>query len=368
MKAITGAAEKFSVCATKALAAAFLFFAGAMPAASQWLERPWPGIPRTADGQPDLAAPTPRTPDGHPDLTGVWEGPPPVARLDPASLQPWATELARQRQEEFYRSRPYFQCLPSGPETEQSGGWKQILQTPAVIAILNDELTYRVIHMDGREIEANPLPSWMGYSVGHWDGDTLVVESNGYNDKTWVSRYGVSHTAALRVTERYRRPDFGRLELEVTFTDPEAFTAPWGFSTTMALAADTEMLEEVCERGSDDWTGSLSDAASDAISVPIEVLERYVGVYSGIYNGDERTYEISLVDGQLHAVVVGAYDAIGLGSAGLEQGAPRILVPQSETLFEGLGLGYRFIVDDEGVVTGLMVIHVTGDYLYSRQR
>lgn len=346
---------------------AFLSVIGGMPAAAQWLERPWPGIPRTPDGQPDLSAPPPRTPDGHPDLTGVWNGPPPVARLDPATLQSWASDLAARRQQEYFRTRPYFQCLPNGPETEQSGGWKRILQTPAVIAVLNDELTYRVIHTDGRELEANPLPSWMGYSVGHWDGETLVVESNGFNDKTWVSRYGVSHTTALRVTERYRRPDFGRLELEVTFTDPEAFTEPWGFTTTMALAADTEMLEEVCEHGSDDWTGALSDAASDAIVLPPEVLARYVGVYTGIYNGDERTYEVTLTDGELLATVVGAYDAIGLGAAGLEQGAPRRLVPQSETLFEGLGLGYRFIVDDDGVATALMVIHVTGDYRYARQ-
>ena len=89
-------------------------------------------------------------------------------------------------------ARPYFQCRPSGPEAERFGGWKRILQTPAALAILNDNLTYRVIHMDGRALEANPAPSWMGYSVGRWDGDTLVVDSVGFNDKTWLSRYRVS--------------------------------------------------------------------------------------------------------------------------------------------------------------------------------
>ena len=173
------------------------------------------------------------------------------ARPDPANLQPWVIDLARQHQQEYYKARPMYQCRPSGPEAERFGGWKRILQTPTAIAILNDDLTYRVIHMDGRELEANPAPSWMGYSVGRWEGDTLVVDSNGFNDKTWVSRYGVSHTEALRMTERYRRPDFGHLQLEVTFTDPGAYAKPWGFTADMALAADTEMLEAVCERSSD---------------------------------------------------------------------------------------------------------------------
>jgi len=352
----------------KLFLAALMLFAGTMPAAAQWLDRPWPGIPRTADGKPDLTAPAPRGPDGKPDLTGVWNAPPPVARLDPATLQPWVSDLVRQRQQEYFKTRPYFQCLPSGPETEQSGGWKRFLQTPTALAILNEDLTYRVIHMDGRELEANPLPSWTGYSVGRWDGDTLVVDSAGFNDKTWVSRYGVSHTEALRITERYRRPDFGHLQVEVTFTDPDAFVKPWGFTVNMALAADTDMLESVCERDSENWAGSLSDAANRAVSVPPEVLARYVGVYTGIYGGSERTYEVSLSDGQLIATIVGAYDAVGLGAAGLDEGAPRLLVPRSQTLFEGLGLGYRFIVNDEGVATDLMVIHVTGDYQYSRQR
>ncbi len=352
----------------KLLLSALMLLAGATPATAQWLDRPWPGIPRTADGEPDLTAPAPRGPDGHPDLTGVWTGPRPVTLLDPGTLQPWVADLARERQQEYYRTRPFFQCQPSGPETERFGGWKRFLQTPSAIAILEDDLTYRLIHMDGRELEADPLTSWAGYSVGRWDGDTLIVESAGFNDKTWVSRYGISHTEALGMTERYRRPDFGRLQVEVTFTDPGAFTEPWGFTLEMELAADTEMIESVCERNSEDWVGNLADAAERAVSVPPDVLERYVGVYTGIYAGNERTYEVTLSGGQLFATVVGAYGAVGLGAAGVDEGASRLLVPQSETLFEGLGLGYRFIVDDAGVATDLMVIHVTGDYRYSRQR
>ncbi len=237
--------------------ATLLLFAGAMPAAAQWLARPWPDIPRTADGRPDLAAPAPRGPDGQPDLTGVWNGPPPLVRLDSATLQPWVTDLVRQRQQELYKTRPTYRCQPSGPESQRFGGWKRFLQTPAAVAILNDDLTYRVIHMDGRELEVDAFPSWAGYSVGRWDGDTLVVDSAGFNDKTWVSRFGVSHTEALRITERYRRPDFGHLLAEVTFTDPGAFAKPWGFTVSMELAADTDRLETVCERSSDDWEVGL---------------------------------------------------------------------------------------------------------------
>jgi len=215
------------------LVATLMLFAGTMPAAAQWLDRPWPGIPRTADGEADLTAPAPRGPDGQPDLTGVWNGPPPLVRFDSATLQPWVTELVRQRQQEYYRTRPVYQCRPSGPESQRFGGWKRILQAPTAVAILNDDLTYRVIHMDGRELEAEPFPSWSGYSVGRWDGDTLIVDSFGFNDKTWVSRFGVSHTEALRITERYRRPDFGHLQVEVTFTDPGAFLKPWGFTVDM---------------------------------------------------------------------------------------------------------------------------------------
>ena len=269
----------------KLFLAALTLFAGTMPAAAQWMDYPWPDIPRAADGTPDLTAPAPRGSDGRPDLSGVWNGPRPVTRLDPANLQPWVTELVRQRQQEYYRTRPLYQCQPSGPEAERFGSWKRILQTPTAIAILNDDLTYRVIHTDGRELEADPFPTWAGYSVGRWDGDTLVVESNGFNDKTWVSRYGISHTEALRITERYRRTDFGHLQVEVTYTDPDAFTQPWGFTLDMELMADSDMLESVCERGSEDWAGSLSDAAGRAVSVPPEVLARYVGVYTGIYAG-----------------------------------------------------------------------------------
>src|SRR5512147_2762579 len=120
---------------------------------AQWLDFRTPGIPRTADGKPNLTAPAPRGPDGKPDFTGVWNGPAVVARPDAENLQPWVRDLVLQRQQEYYKTRPYYQCLPSGPEAERFGGWKRFLQTSTVIAILNDDLTYRLIHMDGRQLE-----------------------------------------------------------------------------------------------------------------------------------------------------------------------------------------------------------------------
>ncbi len=342
------------------LLAALVLIAGTMPAAAQWLDRPWPGIPRTADGKPILTAPAPRGSDGRPDLTGVWNGATPEPRLDAANAQPWVTDLVRQRQQDYQKGRPSYQCLPSGPEADRFAGWKRILQTPSAIAILNDDLTYRVIFMDGRELEANAAPSWMGYSVGRWDGDTLIVDSFGFNDKTWLSRYGQAHTEALRVRERYRRPDFGHLQVEVTFTDPTAYAKPWGFTADMALAADTEMLESVCEQTSDRWDGSVSDAANAGVTVASDMLARYVGVYRGLYLTNKRTIEVSLSGGQLIAKIIGA--------AGVDGGETRPLIPRSQTVFEGLGIGYRFIVDDKGEATDLVEIHISGDSRFSRQR
>jgi hypothetical protein len=347
------------------LAAMTLLIATA-PAGAQWLDRKTPGIPRNADGSPNLTAPAPRGPDGKTDLSGVWNGPNVVARPDPANLQPWVVDQARQEQQDYFKKRPYYECLPSGPEAERFGGWKRVLQTPAAIAILNDDLTYRVIFMDGRQLEKDMAGSWMGYSVGRWEGDTLVVDSVGFNDKTWTSRYGIAHTESLRTTERYRRSDFGHLHVEVTYTDPGAYAKPWGFTEDMALAADTEMLESVCERSSDHWS-TLSDTAT--VAVPPETRARYVGTYTGIYDGNKRTVEVLLSGGQLMAKIVGAANIEGgLGTAGLNPDEPQVLLPRSQTMFEAFGLGFQFIVDDKGTPTDLVEIHITGPYKLRREK
>jgi hypothetical protein len=336
------------------------------PAMAQWIDRKTPNIPRTADGKPNLTAAAPRGPDGKPDLNGVWRGEAPQARPTPADLHPAVMDLARKHQQDYYKARPAYQCRPSGPEAEKFGGWKRIVQTPTAIAILSDDLTYRIIHMDGRQLEANPAPSWTGYSVGRWEGDTLVVESNGFNDKTWASRYGVTHTEALRMTERYRRSDFGHLQYEVTYTDPRSYTKPWSFKSEMEFAADTEMLEAICEKSSEEWAGSLSDASNTGVKVAPEKLARYVGVYRGIYGGKERTYEVTLSGGALTAKILGDDVEGGLGAAGLDDGAPRPLMALTDTTFEGLGLGYRFVVGDTGPATHLIVVHISGPYTYAR--
>ena len=346
--------------------AALVLMVGTIPAGAQWLDRPTPGIPRNPDGTPNLTAPAPRGPDGKPDLTGVWNGRVSVPPFDPANAQPWVIDLARQRQHDYYRARPSYQCLPSGPEADRSAGWKRLLQTPTALAILNDDLTYRVIFMDGRELETNPAPSWMGYSVGRWDGDTLIVDSAGFNDKTWLSQRGLPHSEALRVRERYRRVDVGHLQVEVTFTDPATYAKPWGFTANMALAADTDMLESVCERSSVHWAGSFSDAANRAVSVAPDVLARYVGVYSGLYQGTKRTVEVSLSSGQLIATFVGVPGVGAPGVGLLDTVETRQLVPQSQTLFEGQGLFYQFIVDDTGMVTAVVEIRTSGSYRYAR--
>jgi len=335
--------------------AALILIAGTIPAGAQWLDRRTPGIPRKPDGKPNLTAPAPRGPDGKPDLAGIWNGPVPETTFDPASAQPWVNDLVRQRQREYWRKRPSYQCLPSGPEADRAAGWKRILQTPTAIAILNDDLTYRVIFMDGRELEADPAPSWMGLSVGRWDGDTLIVESVGFNDKTWLSRYGQPHTEALRMTERYQRTDFGHLRVEVTFNDPTAYAKPWGFTAAMALAPDTEMLESVCERSSDQWTGG----SDTAVTVPPDVLARYVGVYHGFYQENKRTIEVTFSGGELIARIIGA--------AAVDGGEIRPLIPQSQTLFEGGGIAYQFIVDDKGVTTALEEIHISGPQRFPKQ-
>jgi hypothetical protein len=326
-----------------------VLIAGTTPAAAQWLDRPWPAIPRTADGKPNLTAPAPRSPDGKPDLSGIWDGEDPAPRPDPAEMKPWVRDIARQQQEEFFKMRPAYRCLPSGPEAEKFGRWKRIIQTPTAIAILSDDLTYRFVHTDGRQLEADPAPSWQGYSVGRWEGDTLVVESNGFNDKTWVSRRGLSHTEALRMVERYRRKDFGHLEIEVTVTDPGAYAKPWSYKVEKHLTPDTELLELVCERSSDHWAGRTAAA----VHVAPEVLARYVGAYSGIYQGNPRTARFTLSNGTL------------LVASGGGEAQP--LAARSQTLFEG-SLGYQFEIDANGVATHVTEIHVSGGYRYARQQ
>jgi len=349
-----------------AMAAALWLFPVSLCA--QWLNFPTPGIPRTSDGKPNLNAPAPRTAYGQPDLTGLWAMPVDTAvgniaarntgDLKPADVQPWAQALVRQRAESFSKDNPRYRCLPEGPGySTGAGGMKRFIQTPTMIVILNEDLTYRQIFMDGRALETNPNPSWMGYAVGHWDGDTLVVESSGFNDRTWLLD-GYPHTDALRMTERYRRTDFGHLEITVTFQDPGAYSKAWTVPVRAQLAADTELLEFVCnengDSGQEHWVGKLSDDEKSAVKVAPEIMAKYVGVYKGPYLQGARTVEVSFSGGALFISVNG--------------GAKQRVFAQSETSFSGTGLTYRFIVDEHGIATHLIEGHVSGDYQYERQK
>lgn len=187
-----------------------LFLLAPAYASAQLLHLPTPGIPRTADGKPNLKAPAPRTADGKPDLSGLWSKASDkydnnvAADLPPGIVQPWAEALFQQRKKGFSKDSMDSQCLPFGPIYATSPYRdSRILQTPSLIAILNNDLIHREIFLDGRQLEKEPNPTWMGYSVGHWDGDTLIVESNGYTDKTWLDSSGHQHSEALRVTERF---------------------------------------------------------------------------------------------------------------------------------------------------------------------
>ena len=346
----------------KIFTTAFMLASLMTPLTAQWAQYHTPAIPRTPNGKANLAAPAPRTAAGKPDLSGLWEVVVDVegrttADTKPAAVQPWAQALIQQRTENFGRDNPHYKCLPQGPIYTTAGGFKRFIQTPAMMVILNEDLTYRPIHMDGRALEANPNPSWMGYSVGHWEGDTLVVESNGFNDRTWLMGYR-PHTESLRITERFRRPDFGHLEAAVTFQDPEAYNRAWTVPIHSRFAADTELMESVCgefpDSGQEHWIGKVSDAQSKAVKVAPEVLAKYVGVYKGIYLRNGEAVEVTLSDGKLFVAVNG--------------GEKRLVIPQSETNFAGTGLSYQFIRDDRGVATHVVESRVSGDYKYERQK
>jgi len=265
---------------------------GSFPLAAQWLNYPAPGIPRLPDGKPNLAAPGPKAADGKPDLSGVWDittNGDPANDRKPADVLPWAEALAKERQENLFKDDPSnIHCLPDGPRfnflpTIRSHTPLKIVQTPSLIVILGERLAYRQVFLDGRGLPADPNPDFMGYSVGHWEGDTLVIVTTGYNDRTRLFR-GLPHTEALRTTERFHRKDFGHLEITETFDDPKAFARPWTVQAPGNLMPDSDLLEWVCNESESDsahLVGKASDLKSIAVEVAPEILAKYPGVYAG---------------------------------------------------------------------------------------
>ena len=240
-------------------------------AAAQWLQIALPGTPRTSDGKPNLSAPVPRMADGRPDLSGVWGGlgdvaeipldSVPVARnrqaLDIAAdvpggapLTQWAKGILATRQNAKGARPEAALCLPAGLPADmlRASFPFKIVQTPSVTIILLEEFNnWRQIATDGRALPPIEKSAWFGYSVGRWDGDTFVVETIGFNDQTWLDNKGTPHSEALRMTERFRRIDFGHMEVDYTFEDSVAFTRPWSTTIKFLLRPDTDLMDNQCE-------------------------------------------------------------------------------------------------------------------------
>jgi len=262
----------------------FLIPATILAAHAQWLNYPAPGTPRTKDGKPDLLAKAPRL-AGKPDLSGVWQvEPPPKGEIEgllgdvsslfvpgddvttfskyffniladskpeESPLRPAAAEIMRKRLKD--ERTPDERCLPLGvPRAELLGFPFKIVQTPGLIVMLYEDGTRRQIYTDGRKLPVDPNPAWLGYSVGHWEDETLVVDSAGFTDKVWIDVFGHPVSESLRIQERFHRRDFGRMDLEITITDPKMYTRPIIFSVTELLLPDSDILEYFCAENEKD--------------------------------------------------------------------------------------------------------------------
>lgn len=231
------------------------------PASAQWLKVPSKGIPRLPDGTPNLAAPTPKTSDGKIDLSGLWM---PTARyigniasdLKPGEvpLRPWAEALYKKRQEDKSKDDPTGHCIPGGVPRSNAVPYPfKILNSDGMVVILYEAVHgYRQIFTDGRELPKDPNPNWQGYSVGRWEKDAFVVDSSGFVENSWLDNGGHPGTESLRVTERFRRKDFGHLEIAVTINDEKAYTKPWTITMPYEFLADTDLLEYVCTENEKD--------------------------------------------------------------------------------------------------------------------
>jgi len=257
-------------------------------ARAQWLHYPTPGIPRTRDGKPNLSAPAPRS-NGKPDVSGLWQVEPTpfdeMTRMfgpeldslsvpgdDPrnfskyafniladfkpeeAPMRPEAAQIVQSRLKSFGIGNPTTQCLLGGVPF---GGLlpfpNKFIQTPGVIVILQEaDGGLRQIFTDGRKHTADPQPSWMGYSVGRWEGDSLIVDTVGFNDKGWLDGSGHPHSEALKIQERYRRRDFGHMDVQVTADDSKMYTRPFTIKYTLDLVPDSEIAEYVCDENEKD--------------------------------------------------------------------------------------------------------------------
>jgi len=257
----------------------FCIICGGSSVWAQWASYTTPGIPRRPDGKAMLSAPVPRIANGKPDLSGIWEAEPSsneelrrflpggfnLLGEDPPSkyffnmlgdfkpedvaLTASAMPVFREHFAGRGKDAPFSRCLPFGiPLLNLAPVPYKIIQTASVVVMLYEaDGSFRQIHTDGRKLPAdNPLPSWMGYSTGRWEGDTLVVDTGGFNDRSWLDAGGHPHTDALHVTERFHRPDVGHMEVQITVDDPKSYSKPFTMKINQLLMPDTDLIESVC--------------------------------------------------------------------------------------------------------------------------
>jgi hypothetical protein len=271
----------------RALAAIAIGAAIGPSLSAQWPRYPTAGVSRSPDGQPNPSAPAPRAPDGKPDLSGNWQYIRQTPRVDvgvggaggtplpdgsipnilsqfwdigfgmkePLPFQPWAAELRKKRMADNQQDNPDAHCLPIGfMQLHTHPDPRKIVQTPGLIVIMweaNNGL--RQIFLDGRSLPGGDAqPWWYGYSIGTWDGDTLVVETSGLRDGGWLDVVGSPFTNAAKVTERFRRVNQGNLEIDVTVDDPRAYTRPWSVTIKQRLMPDSELMEFICAENEKD--------------------------------------------------------------------------------------------------------------------
>ena len=250
---------------------AVIFAAAVLLAPVPCLHAQWPPsvskkAPRKPDGSVNLAGPTPRTAEGKPDLSGVWEqygeGEVPKYLADIAAdikpgdlpLQPWAAALFQERQDNLSKDHPGARCLPSGiPEKDAVPAPVKIVQTPDLIIMLYESRTiFRQVFTDGRPLPKDPQPAWQGYSIGRWDGDTLVVDTRGFRENGWLDMAGHPASDQLHVVERFTRKNFGSLEAAITIDDAKAYRKAWSVRENFHLLADGELIEHICEENNRD--------------------------------------------------------------------------------------------------------------------
>ena len=239
----------------------------AASAAAQWFDYQHKGVPRLPDGKPNMTAPAPKTPDGKPDLAGIWVGDqwnpegrrPPVAnatRNEAPPMLDWAAKVFAERRANLGKDNPEVRCMPQGiPYASNLPYPFEVVNAPGKMLVLYEMYSLRrQIFTDGRELPKEYAnPSWMGYSVGKWQGDDFVVDSSGFNDQVWnIDIAGHPHSDAMHVIERFHRIDFGHMDVQVTIDDPKTYTKAWVMPVTRyTLLPDSDLLEFVCEKNVD---------------------------------------------------------------------------------------------------------------------